>query len=107
MARSGRLFVTRWRTRFSYAWSSGVLRQWAMYTVGVVAVLWISWLVVTALLVRRDAAEIRDRLGRVQAQVAQGDLAGARQTAAGIPALAHRAHNLTSGPAWWTAAAIP
>lgn len=107
MARSGHLALTRWRTRLHYARSSGALRRWALYTVGAVVALWVGWLVVTALLVRRDATEIRDRLARVQAQVAQGDLAGARTTAAGIPALASRAHNLTTGPAWWTAAAVP
>jgi hypothetical protein len=83
------------------------VRTWTLYVLGGLLVMWISWLVVTALLVRRDAGLIRDRLDQVRAQVAQGDLAGARQTAATIPALTHRAHNLTTGPAWWTAAAVP
>lgn len=102
-----RVTLTRWRTSMRYAWSSGRIRRWTLYAIGALVVVWISWIVVTGLLARRDAAEIRDRLERVQAQVAQGDLAGARETAAAIPALAHRAHNLTSGPAWWAAAEVP
>ncbi len=98
---------TRWDTRLRYLRSSGALTKWLLWSVGALAVMWISWIVVTGLVVRSDAAEIRDRLHRIEAQVAQGDLAGARQTAAAIPELARSAHTLTSGPAWWAAANIP
>lgn len=107
MARSESLLLNRWRTALRYARSKGTLRRSTWYVVGGLAIAWISWILVTGLIARRDAAEIRDRLDQVQAQVAQGDLAGARQTAATIPSLAHRAHVLTTGPAWWSAAVLP
>ena len=71
----------RWRTRLRYWRSTGVARRWALYTVGAVVLVMGRLADVTALLARRDAVQIRDRLAQVQAQVAQGDLAGARQTA--------------------------
>src|ERR671931_484176 len=36
-----------------------------------------------------------------------GRLADAQKVAEGIPAIAERAHDLTTGPAWWFAAHVP
>lgn len=107
MARSAGLSTTSLRTALRYARSTGAVRRGILYGLGVLALFWISWIVVTGLVARREAMEIHDRLEQVQVQVAQGDLAGAERTAASLPALATHAHAMTSGPAWWAAAEVP
>jgi hypothetical protein len=65
------------------------------------------WIVITGLVARGDAVAIRNRLHQVQALVASGDAQGAEEVAADIPALAARAHRLTTGPAWFLGSEIP
>ncbi|MCW2496260.1 DUF4012 domain-containing protein [Jatrophihabitans sp.] len=67
----------------------------------------ILWIVVTGIVARNDAIAIRTRLHDVQVLVAAGDVQGAEQVAADIPALAKRAHRLTTGPAWFLGSEIP
>jgi hypothetical protein len=46
-------------------------------------------------------------LPRLRALISQGDVAAARGEADSLRARAHRAHLLTTGPAWFAAAAVP
>lgn len=101
------MLAARASTRWRYLGARRSYRKLLLYAVGTLIVLWIGWIVVTALVARQDAASIHDRLERVRMQLATGDLSGARETAASIPALAAHAHRMTTGPAWWTAAELP
>lgn len=65
------------------------------------------WVVITAVLARRQVQAVEDRLAQVKTLVAEGRVAEAQQVARTLPAMTDRAHRLTSGPAWWTAAAVP
>jgi hypothetical protein len=65
------------------------------------------WMLITALLARQQAENLDNRIQQVRFLLSEGRLADAQAVAEGIPAVAHRAHNLTSGPAWWFAANLP
>lgn len=65
------------------------------------------WIGVTALLARNALQDLDTRYDRLQTAISDGDIARARAIAADIPAVAERAHDLTTGPAWWTAAQLP
>lgn len=65
------------------------------------------WILITGLLARQQAQHLEDRLTTVRQLLTEGRLDEARQLAAGIPAIADRAHDLTSGPAWWVGAHLP
>jgi Protein of unknown function (DUF4012) len=65
------------------------------------------WILVTALLARQQAENLDNRLQTVRVLLAEGRLDEAQQVAKGIPKVAERAHELTSGPAWWAAAQVP
>ena len=67
----------------------------------------LAWLGVTAYLVRGEAAALQRDLAQLQSQVEAGDLAAAQQTAAALQQHAQRAHQLTTGPVWAMAAALP
>ena len=91
------------------------LRTWraspAVRRTGIVAGLLLGfgllWIVVTGFLVRQQLADISLRLQQVRYLVSEGKVAEARQLAQDIPAMADRAHRLTTGPAWWVAAHVP
>jgi hypothetical protein len=67
----------------------------------------VAWVLITGLVARSDAVAIRNKLHQVQALVAAGDVQGAEEVAADIPALAARAHRLTTGPAWFLGSKVP
>ena len=71
------------------------------------AVVGVAWLAVTGLLARAELNSVRAQLTVVQNDLKTGDYAGARMAAARVSRHADRAHALTSGPAWATAATIP
>ena len=71
------------------------------------AVLGVAWIVVTGLLARQQLNHVRAELPRLRAALEAGDLGQARSLATSIETQARRAHELTSGPAWWTAANLP
>jgi hypothetical protein len=77
--------------------------------VGVAAVIGVGvlWLLVTGLLARRQLSSLEVRLTQVKSLVAEGRVDDARKLAKDIPAMAERAHDLTTGPAWWITAHIP
>lgn len=71
------------------------------------AVLGIAWVVVTGLLARQQLNEVRAELPQLRTALSNGDLPRARALATKIETQASRAHALSRGPAWWTAAHLP
>lgn len=78
-----------------------------MTAAGGLVALGLAWILITALLARQQAANLDNRLQQVRFLLAEGRLDEAQKTAESIPAIAGRAHDLTSGPAWWFAAHMP
>jgi hypothetical protein len=78
-----------------------VLVGWGTVAVGVV------WLAGTAILLHGEIGQLRSGLTQLRAQVEAGDVSGAKTTAKSLQQHAHRAHLLSSGPAWATAASVP
>lgn len=66
-----------------------------------------TWLLVTGLLARSQLDEAGAQARQLRIQVAAGDLTGAQTSAAALQMHAHRAHRLTTGPAWASAAVVP
>jgi uncharacterized protein DUF4012 len=98
---------TRLGTRLAYLRASGRLRRRTLWGLGTLLLLGVGWILVTGYLARQQADKLEDRLQRVQSLVAAGRLDEARQSAAGISTSAERAHQLTTGPAWWLGAQVP
>ena len=65
------------------------------------------WIAVTALLARTQLRQAQDELKQVRSAIGSGDLTRARTLAGGVQSHAHRAHSLTTGPAWWVGASVP
>jgi hypothetical protein len=78
-------------------------------TAGLLAlgVLGIAWIIVTGVMARSEAAAAQSAVNRLRSQLAAADLSQVGATADDIRTHAHRAHALTSGPAWWAAAHLP
>jgi hypothetical protein len=78
-----------------------------MIGAGALIVLGGLWLLVTGLLVRSQLQAVRSEVHQLRTEVAQGELAAARVTLASLRTHARRAHDLSTGPAWAIAAALP
>jgi hypothetical protein len=98
---------SRFETRLRYLNASGVFRRRLLWGFAGLCVLGVLWVVVTGLLARQQVTKLEDRLLVVKQLVAQGRIDDAHKAAQGIPTLSKRAHLLTTGPAWWTAAHVP
>ena len=83
------------------------LLRWTSIAGGVLFGLALAWVAITALLARQDVKNLDNRVEQVTLLVASGHVDAARSLARSIPALADRAHSLTTGPAWWVGAHIP
>ena len=66
-----------------------------------------AWLVVTALMARSQLSQVRAEVHTLRAEISARDWTPARATAADLAKHAHRAHQLTTGPVWAAAAALP
>lgn len=75
--------------------------------VGLALIAALAWLAFTGLKARSELQAVRAQVRTLRAEISAGDLAGARSTARSLTSHAHRADELTSGPVWATAAAIP
>ncbi len=75
--------------------------------VGAVLLLGLAWVAITGLLARSQLRDVRGGIAQAQQAVARGDLASARAITARVARHAHRAHLLTTGPAWATIAQLP
>jgi hypothetical protein len=94
-------------TQIRYLRANPALRKRLIWGIAGFCVLGALWIVVTGLLARQQVVRLENRLQTVKILVAQNRLDEAKQAADGIPAMARRAHLLTTGPAWWTAAHVP
>ena len=74
---------------------------------GLAIVLAAVWVVITGLMARSQSYALQRDLRELKMQINQGDTAGASQTARTIAQRAHRAHDLTTGPAWWAVSHLP
>jgi hypothetical protein len=88
----------RGRRRLVWAGLAGV-------TVAVLAAL--AWLLYTGLQARTQLEAARADVRMLRSDIAAGDLVGARAAASHLRTHADRARELTTGPLWATAAAVP
>ncbi|MGH8860773.1 MAG: hypothetical protein ACRDVG_05985, partial [Jatrophihabitantaceae bacterium] len=80
---------------------------WLLIAAGGLILAAAVWIVVTGLLARNQLAAARADVQKLRAAITSGDLTAARAAAADLAGHAHRAHVLTTGPAWAVAAALP
>ena len=78
-----------------------------MITAGGVLLLAGLWLAVTAVMAHSQLNQVRAEAHTLGTQLSASNWAAARATAADIATHAHRANQLTSGPVWALAAALP
>jgi hypothetical protein len=97
--------AVRARTRY-LRYHRGPIRV-SLFVVGGLIGLGVVWIAITAFLARQQTQHLDDRLQQIRTLVAAGQIEDAQQLAKGIPAIAERAHALTSGPAWWIGAQLP
>ena len=100
--RTGRSAASRRRLR-----RRRQVRRTILFGSGMLLLVGAGWLVISALMARKELMEVKGELGQLRAEVAAGRFDDARVTAADLARHAHRAHRLTTGPAWAVAAAIP
>jgi hypothetical protein len=79
----------------------------AMIAAGGVLLLAGLWLAVTAVMARSQLNQARAEIHTLGAQLSASQWPAARVTAADLATHAHRANQLTSGPVWALAAALP
>lgn len=77
------------------------------WTVLGLAVAGLAWVLVTGLLARSHLHAVRSDLPKLRAALTAGDMPRARSIAADITRHSARAHELSSGPAWWVTANLP
>src|ERR1035437_8126549 len=85
-------------------------RRWiglAMITAGGVLLLAGLWLAVTAVMARSQLNQARAEIRTLSAQISASNWSGAGASAADLATHAHHADQLTSGPVWALAAALP
>jgi Protein of unknown function (DUF4012) len=66
-----------------------------------------AWVLITGLLARAQLEHVRKELPQLRTALAAGQVAEARSISADLAKRAHRAHQLTKGPAWSVGAKIP
>jgi hypothetical protein len=65
------------------------------------------WIAVTGLMAQSELNRVRAEIPRLRAALLAGDLTRARSLNEQIQKQAQRAHELTTGPAWWVVANVP
>jgi len=89
------------------AWRRRRRIGFAMMTVGGVLLLAILWVTVTALMARSQLNQMTQETHTLGSQLSAGNWPAARATATDLASHAHQANQLTSGPVWALAAALP
>jgi hypothetical protein len=67
----------------------------------------VAWLLFTALLARQELNNVKAGLPRLRTLISDGKVDLAQSQARDVSKSAHRAHTLTTGPAWYLTASIP
>jgi Protein of unknown function (DUF4012) len=81
--------------------------RWILFGLAGLTVFAAIWIVLTGLLARHELNAARNDLGALRSAVSAGDQNTATTDAATMARHARRAHELTSGPAWWVGSQIP
>lgn len=82
-------------------------RRPLLLTLGALVLVGIGWVIVTGLLARSQLDAAKAELPKLRRALTNGDTAAAHRLAKDIRAHAERAHDLTTGPAWYVAAHVP
>lgn len=101
--RQSRWAENRKRTRSKRQIRTG----WVMLLLGGLMVVTAAWVLVTAIMARSELTAMKSDLVELRQQLSAGDFADAKPLSASLAKHAQRAHELTSGPAWWAVAEIP
>ena len=75
--------------------------------VGGLVLLSLAWLAGTGLLAKRELTTVQGDIASLRTAVTSGHLSDARQLSDRVEQHAARAHQLTTGPVWYLAAALP
>ncbi len=67
----------------------------------------VGWIIVTGQMARGELDTVRSEIHQLRTDMVTGQLGNARKVAIDIGARTRRAHQLTTGPAWTVAAAMP
>lgn len=67
----------------------------------------IAWILITAAMARHELDQTTADIGRLRTLVTAGEAAGAHGEVLALQRHSERAHVLTTGPAWYLAAAVP
>ena len=104
---SGAGWVTRLDTRVRYAVHSRRGLRAAGLALGFVVGAGLVWICVTAVMAKQATDRAQGDVAAVVADVHAEPAGSVRTALERIEAQAHRAHRLTTGPAWWLAAHVP
>lgn len=80
---------------------------WAMLVVGILVIGSGGWIGVTGYQARSELLEVRAGLSQLREEISARDFVAAQKTAQQVAGHATKAHDLTTGPAWWTGAHVP
>ncbi len=80
---------------------------WLVLGLGLLLIAAVAWIVVTGLMARAELTAARGDLKSMRRHVTDGDINAATTDARAFRRHAHRAHILTTGPAWALAATVP
>ena len=80
---------------------------WILVGVGGLMILTIAWVVVTGLMARSQLNSMKSELTQLRSDINSGNVDDARIVAGSLEQHAHKAHELTTGPAWWASALLP
>ncbi len=83
------------------------MARWVGGSVIGLLIIGLAWLVVTGLIARGELSRAQDEATLARHQISQNDVDGALNSAHKVAAAAHKAHQLTTGPAWWVASKLP
>ncbi len=80
---------------------------WLLLGLGLLAIAATAWIVVTGLMARSELTAARGDLESMRRHVSSGNVPAATADAGAFRRHAHRAHTLTTGPAWAAVSAVP
>jgi hypothetical protein len=81
--------------------------RWILGGCAAVVLAGAAWVLITGLLARAQLDDVKNELPQLRKALAAGNVSEARSISADLAKHAHRAHQLTSGPAWSISAKIP
>ncbi|MCU1659833.1 MAG: hypothetical protein JWO57_4489 [Pseudonocardiales bacterium] len=80
---------------------------WSVGACAALALIGFAWVVITGLLAQSQLNSVKRELPELRKALVAGDFPRAQALADKLSGHAHRAHDLTTGPAWWVSASLP